>query len=102
VPSPPIAEVFVARVSADVSGEVFAIAARLRAAGIAASMDHQGRSLKSQFKLADRLGARLVVVVGPDEVSAGEVVFHYMGSAIEERVALGSVADSVSERLGRV
>jgi histidyl-tRNA synthetase len=99
VPSPPVAEVFVARVSAEVSGEVFAIAAKLRAASVAAEMDHQGRSLKSQFKLADRLGARFVVVVGPDEVADGEVVVRDMSAASEERVSLASLAGVVSARL---
>ena len=99
VPAPPVAEVFVARVSAEVSGEVFAIAAKLRAAGVAAEMDHQGRSLKSQFKLADRLGARLVVVVGPDEVAAGEVVVRDMNAASEERAALDSLAATLAARL---
>ena len=49
-------------------------------------MDHQGRSLKSQFKQADRLGARLVVVLGPDEVAAGEVTVRAMATS-EERTA---------------
>ena len=45
----------------------------LRDAGIAAECDHQGRSLKSQFKQADRLGAGAVVVVGPDELASDGV-----------------------------
>ena len=57
IPAIPIAEVFVARVDDSVAAEVFAITQELRAAGIAAEMDHQGRSLKSQMKVADRLGA---------------------------------------------
>ncbi|TLM72819.1 MAG: histidine--tRNA ligase, partial [Actinobacteria bacterium] len=64
-PALPRAEVFVARVDDSATGEVFSMVARLREAGIAAEMDHQGRSLKSQLKAADRLGARLVAVVGP-------------------------------------
>ena len=44
-----------------------------RDAGVTAEMDHQHRSLKSQFKLADKVGSRMVAVLGPDELAAGEV-----------------------------
>src|SRR5687768_9306601 len=36
----------------------------LRAAGVAADMDHSGRSVKAQFKLSDREGSRWVITVG--------------------------------------
>ena len=75
-----------------VGGEVpSTLAARLREAGIAAELDHQGRSLKSQFKQADRLGARFVVVVGPDELAAGEVTLREMATSEERRAPLAEV-----------
>ncbi len=70
------------------AGAAFALVSALRDAGIAAEIDHQGRSLKSQFKQADRLGARFVVVVGPDELAAGEVTLRDMGTKEETTVAL--------------
>ncbi|HEX9093991.1 MAG TPA: histidine--tRNA ligase [Coriobacteriia bacterium] len=88
VPAQPIAEVFVARVVPEVAGDTFLITDALRAAGIAAESDHQDRSLKSQFKLADRLGARFVVVVGPDEIATGQVTLRDMTAAAEERVGI--------------
>jgi len=99
VPAPPLAEVYVARVDDCVGAEVFTITAQLRHAGIAAEMDHQARSLKSQFKQADRLGARLVVVVGPDELAAEEVTVRDMTTKEEARVALAGLAVAVSARL---
>ena len=45
----------------------------LRAAGLRADRAFDGRSPKSQFKAADRSGARLALVVGPDEAAAGTV-----------------------------
>ena len=41
-----------------------------------------------QFKEADARGARRVIVLGPDEVAAGEGVVRTMGSGAEQRVAL--------------
>lgn len=100
VPAPPRAEVFVARVDDAVTAEVFALAQRLRDAGIAAELDHQGRSLKSQFKQADRLGARFVLVVGPDELTDGQVTMRDMSTKEEKRVALGSAPAEVAAALG--
>jgi histidyl-tRNA synthetase len=97
----PKSEVYVARVDASVGGAAFSLVSALRDAGIAAETDHQGRSLKSQFKQADRLGARLVAVLGPDEVAGGQVKLRDMGTKEETTVALADAASTVSAMLGR-
>jgi histidyl-tRNA synthetase len=97
----PTAEVYVARVDAGVSGAAFTLVSVLRDAGIAAETDHQGRSLKSQFKQADRLGAKLVAILGPDEVAAGQVKLRDMGTKEETTVSLADAASAVSGLLGR-
>jgi len=55
----------------DTTGGMRALALthRLRAAGIVADRAWDDRSFKAQFKAADRSGARVAVVVGPDEAS---------------------------------
>ena len=45
---------------------VFALCTEARHAGLAAELDPLGRSLKAQFRHADRLGARQVAVVGAE------------------------------------
>jgi len=97
----PKSEVYVARVDDSVGGAAFSLVSALRDAGIAAETDHQGRSLKSQFKQADRLGARLVAVLGPDEVSAGQVKLRDMGTKDETTVALVDTPSAVLVMLGR-
>lgn len=100
VPASPRAEVYVARVDASVTAETYALAQRLRDAGVAADLDHQTRSLKSQFKQADKIGARLVIVVGPDELASGEVTLRDMSTKEENRVALESAPAAVIAALG--
>jgi histidyl-tRNA synthetase len=100
VPAPAIAEVYVARVDDSVAGEVFTLAQQLRDAGVAAELDLQGRSLKAQFKQADRLGVRFVAVVGPDEVAAGEFTLRDMTTKQETRVELAAAASAVASALG--
>lgn len=100
VPAPARADVYVARVDDSVCESVFTMTAALRDAGVVAELDHQARSLKSQFKQADRLAARLVVIVGPDELAAGEVTLRDMTSKDESRVAIGELVNAVRSRLG--
>jgi histidyl-tRNA synthetase len=56
--------VFVAVAKPEATGEAFRIARELRAQGLPAEMEQAGRSVKGQFKHADRIGARAVVIVG--------------------------------------
>ncbi len=95
IPAPERAEVFVASVEDSLQADAFALAMSLRDAGVPADCDHQGRSLKSQFKQADRLGARYVAVLGPDEAVCGEVTLRDMATKVESRVALEGVAAAV-------
>jgi histidyl-tRNA synthetase len=99
VPALPVAEVFVARAVPEVAGDSFLITDALRRAGVAAEIDHQARSLKSQFKLADRLGARFVVVVGPDEIATGQVTVRDMTAGTEQRVEIRDLDDAIIDRL---
>ncbi len=101
IPAPELADVYVARVDDDVAGEVFSMTAELRDACIASEMDHQSRSLKSQFKQADRLGARVVVIVGPDELASGEVTLRNMSTREEIRTPRTSIAEGVRDMLNQ-
>jgi histidyl-tRNA synthetase len=65
--------------------------AELRAAGIAADMDVSGRSVKSQFKLADREGASHCVVVGDNEMASGTVVLKNLATSEQTTVARGEL-----------
>lgn len=84
-------ELFVACATDDVRDAAFRLAQECRDAGIATEFDHQGRSLKSQFKLADKLRARFVVVLGPDELSQGLAKVRNMSSHEEQLVGIGEV-----------
>ena len=51
-----------------------AITDEVRRAGKGADRAFDGRSMKSQMKQADRSGAAVAVIVGPDEAAAGTAV----------------------------
>lgn len=91
--------IYVANAGAELRGEVFALCTELRAAGIRTEADYQGRSLKSQFKQADKLGARLILIVGGDELAAGKVKVRDMVSHDEELVDRNAIVDAVRRLL---
>jgi histidyl-tRNA synthetase len=59
----PAPDVYVVRDGGGTAG-AFRVLGALRDAGFSAQMEQAGRSVKGQFKQADRLGARAVVIVG--------------------------------------
>lgn len=89
-------EVFLATAGAGgdtgLSDQVQDLLYRLRWAGIAAETDVLGRSLRQQMRYADRRGAKLVVVVGPDELASGQVKVKQMASGEEVLASLADLA----------
>ena len=58
------APVFVAVAEPAASRRAFGLLRELRRRGLPVEMEQSGRSVKGQFKHADRIGARAVVIVG--------------------------------------
>ncbi|MGI6216426.1 MAG: histidine--tRNA ligase [Coriobacteriales bacterium] len=94
-----LCDVYVAVVDKSCADIAFSIVQRLRDSGVKAEQDHQGRSLKSQFKQAGKSGCKLTVVVGPDEVSSGNVTLRKMDLHEESKVSIDSVVDEVKSIL---
>ena len=88
-------DVFAACVAPEQRASAFSLLQACRHAGLSADMDHQGRSLKSQFKLADKLGARYVAVLGPNELAAGKTTLRNMETHEEQLVSLEDVPEHV-------
>lgn len=74
---------------------VFRLADHLRAAGLRVGLDVKGRSLKAQMKEADRQDARYAVIVGKDELAAGEAQLKDMATGEQRAVAFADLAESL-------
>ena len=85
----------------DTTGGAVALALthELRAAGIAADRSFDGRSMKSQFKSADRSGAAIALVVGDSEAAAGTVTVRDLRGGDQETVERADVVEHVRKRL---
>jgi len=80
-----------------------ALVDELRVAGLATARAYDQRSMKSQMKLADKSGARLALLVGPQELAAVEVTIRDLRSddfeQTQRRVARSEIALVVAELL---
>lgn len=92
----PSCTVFVATVDDSLKPQAFGLVQRLRDAGVAADMNHQDRSLKSQLKLANKLQARFVAVLGPDELAEGLVTVRDMVEHTDRTVPFDEVESALS------
>jgi histidyl-tRNA synthetase len=72
----------------------------LRQAGIRAQMELEARSLKAQMKRADRLKAPLVLILGDEEVTSGEVTLRNMRTSEQHRVPRAQVVERLQRALG--
>ncbi len=65
----------------------------LRHADLKAVNDLLERSVKAQFKAADRLGARFVVLVGEEELASGEAAVRDLATGEQKKVPFDKLAE---------
>jgi len=70
--------------------------AELRRDGMPAALDYDGRSLKSQMRRADRMGARYVLIFGDKELEVGRVLLRDMSTKEQEEVSTGRAVERVA------
>lgn len=97
-PEEPVVDAFVATLGG-ARAEAMRLVRALRLAGVRADMDHAARSLKAQFKYADRLGAPHLVIVGGDELARGAVKLRDMRRSAEEEIALSEIVETIKGKL---
>lgn len=74
---------------------VFELAHGLRQRGVAVDLDYMGRSMKGQMKQAGRSGAPFAVIVGEEELAAGQVTLRFLAEAREERLTAQQAVDMI-------
>ena len=86
IPEPNHPTVYLAGMDAQCREKAFELCAQLRKAGVYAETDHMERSVKAQFKYADKLGAKYVAVIGGNELEKGEMNVKCMATGESESV----------------
>ena len=97
---PSTTDVYVANLGADMKIPAFTFAQNLRDLGVKADCDLAGRSLKAQFKFADKIGARYVVLVGGEEYERGTVKLRDMQTKDEKELPVDTAAEEIKSIIG--
>ncbi|MBE7086324.1 MAG: histidine--tRNA ligase [Clostridiales bacterium] len=93
IPAPAVPTVYIAGMDADCRKKAFELAAALRQKGVFVEIDHMERSVKAQFKYADKLGAKYVAVIGGNELAEGKANVKQMATGESENVAFENFAE---------
>jgi histidyl-tRNA synthetase len=87
MPDPKQLDVFLALLDERYETRAMSMLSGLRRAGIRADRDYNQRSIKAQMKYADKMGARLVLLLGEDEFQRGVVTIRDMQTRQQSEVA---------------
>ena len=79
----------------------FSMAASIRDAGISTQVYPEPGKLGKQFKFADRIGARFVVTIGPDEVDEGTVQIKDLSTGEQKKIRREEAITFLSMNLAR-
>lgn len=80
-------------------GLAFSIGAEIRNAGIATAVYPEVAKLPRQFKYADRIGVRLVIVIGPDEEANGQVTIKDLSGRTQRTINRSVMVQTIQEML---
>lgn len=99
LPQPPLYQVFVANIAPEDFTQAFKLVLSLREKGILADCDHTGRNLRAQFKYANKLGIRVMAIVGGEEWARGNIKLRNMQSGEEMEIPSQIICDNIIHML---
>ena len=91
IPAAPVPTVYIAGMDSACRQKAFALASELRLSGVNAEIDLMERSVKAQFKYADKIGAKYVAVIGGNELAEGKANVKCMANGESESVAFADM-----------
>ena len=99
LPQPPLYHAYVANIAPDDFMRAFELVLALRGRGIQADCDHTGRNLRAQFKYANKLGIRVMAIVGGEERERGNIKLRDMQTGEETEVPAQNALETIENML---
>lgn len=93
-------DVYVVTIGDAVTADAVRLVYQLRNEGFTVDKDYQGRGVKAQFKSANRLDAKYVVIIGEEEKERGAVKLRSMEDREEIEVKQDELINLLHEKLG--
>ena len=85
---PPHCDLYIASNGEAAWERALLLASGLRKRGLCVETDHMGRSMKAQFRYADKLGAPNILSIGEDELKSGRARIRRMSDGEQAETAL--------------
>jgi len=89
-------DIFVAKVNEKNTDTAFRLLQKIRNSGLSADMDYSEGSLKSQMRIANKIGARYTVIVGEEELSKNMVILRNMLTKEQKEVKIDNLIDELT------
>ena len=89
------ADAFVVALGEAAKAPAFTLLTKLRRAGLKASMDYAGRSMKAQMKQANKAHARFALIIGEDEVKESCVMLKDMEKSEQQKVSFDTIIEKL-------
>ncbi|WP_226583295.1 histidine--tRNA ligase [Halobacillus litoralis] len=92
-------ECFVVALGEDADKAAVKLTNQLRAAGVQVDKDYLGKKMKGQFKSADRLNSKYVLVLGEQELENGVINVKDMATGEQKEISLETIIDYMKEQV---
>ena len=89
----PTLDVFVMSQSSTYVKDCLRLVRELRDLGVSADTEYTGKSLKAQFKFADKIGAKYAVIIGENEVACNKASVKRLSDGHIEETELSKLAE---------
>jgi len=90
-------DIFVVKVNEKNKVVAFRLLQKIRNTGLSADMDYSGGSLKSQMRIANKIGARYTVIVGEEELSKNMVILRNMQTKEQKEVQIDNLIKELNK-----
>ena len=100
-PAAPAPDIYIAGMDEPTRKKAFEIVNDLRVKGIAAESDLMKRSVKAQFKYADKTGAYFTAVIGESEMASGACNIKRMSDGFAVEVKFGDIYSFITNNNNR-
>lgn len=84
-------DLYLAGMDKQTRAKAFEVASALRLKGVCVEIDHMERSVKAQFKYADKIGAKYVAVIGESEMESGACNLKKMADGTVQNVSFEDI-----------
>jgi len=101
IPEPRGIEVFIVAIGDRAYKKAVELSYKLRESSISVDIDHLNRSIKAQFKYADKINALYTIVIGEDELDNNSVSLKNMKTGKQNEIELDNIVDAIKVKLNK-